>query len=162
MSVYTHPFLPSFLHAILRVTKRRSVTQLLGTRLRLNKGRFSATRVSPTFGPSFFSVCSLRYCLHTGISWVSSLNCFICLQLVYLYPCDVHRRTYPLGCLWSRILRCYCHVLVVCWRSVCLFQLCVICRHNTLMFYLAPSLLAVTCQMSGRCHLFQLGVFLSA
>ena len=48
MSVYTHPFLPSFLHAILRVTKRRSVTQLLATRLRLNKGRFSATRVSPT------------------------------------------------------------------------------------------------------------------
>ena len=35
-----------------------------------------------------------------------------------------------------------------------MFQLCVICRRKTLMFYLTPRILAVTCQMSVGCRIF--------
>ena len=100
-----------------------------------------------------------------GISRVSSLHCFMCMQLVYLNPRDVHRRVWPctsalifqLGCLRPRILRCCCHVPVTCWRSVSPhFQLCVTCRRNTLMSIPGASILADTCQMSVMCRLFQL------
>ena len=135
--VHTPPFYLPTLHTILCITKRRSVTQL-SSRLRLNMGHFSATGVSPTafsrclFGPSllFFSVpCSLRYCLHTGISRVSSLHCFICMQLVYQdtgirFSWDAYDHA-----SYAVVATCGSHAGDRC----CLFQLCVICRRNTQM-----------------------------
>ena len=187
MSVCIHPFYLPSLHSILRDTKQRSVMQFRFPCL----WQFLCHTHFPTVFVRCPLSCSFQCHVHvaivytlsiSGISWVSSLH----------WMCNVHRHVWPctsvlifqLGCLRPRILRCGCSPMSVKCR---LFQLCVICGHNTLMFYLVSGILdatrlvssvstvhympalytnvlhgagilAVSCQMSVRCRLFQLCV----
>ena len=118
----THWGIGQLTSCIVPITKGRSITQPTA-----GHGRFSATCVSPTalnrclFGPSLS--CSFQCHVHfaivyipstSGISRASSLHCFICMPLVYLYPRDVHRRVW----LCTSDSPYICHIPVACWRSV--------------------------------------------
>ena len=149
MSVYAHTFLPSFLtyHLVRHkaaVSYTAEVPAYGWTRLVSLPRAFLRLRLVGAFlGPLTWA---FRCHVHFAIVYTPGLvGCLVCTVSFVCSWFTCIRATYTGVCLcWDASDHASYAVVATCESQAgdrrCLFQLCVICRRNTLLFYLVHSL----------------------